>query len=121
MQAITTTATGAKSTGAFEVTLDCTVVVEVSHGDDVQDAGAWNSGTVTMQVSRDKGANWQSFGIALAGTVQGFTEYTHCTYRPLAGGRYYRFLNDGTVAAATSVWVSGAHVNANVYDPSAVT
>ena len=107
MYQLTTAPSATNATGAFEVTLDCTVIADV--------LTTLGGGTLILQHSRDKGANWVA--TAINGTAPTITTLGIFNWS-LAGGRYYRFLNVAATTA-TTVWVSGPHINANVFDPSA--
>ena len=93
-----------KYTGAFETTHDSEVWVDVT--------STFGGGTITMQMSRDKGTTWVTF--TPEGVDETFTTATQKMF-DLMGGYYWRFLNDGT-ADSTVCYVGGNAINVNVQD-----
>jgi hypothetical protein len=108
MHTLTTAVDTTDTTGAFETTMSGKVWVHV--------VSTFGGGTVTMQKSIDKGANWGIF--YPDGVAETFTAETTKLYN-LPGGWYFRLLNDSS-AAATTGYVEGPHIRVNVYDPNAV-
>ena len=112
MHTLTTAVDTTDTTGAFETTMHGKVWLHV--------ASEYGGGVVTMQSSIDQGATWADF--YPDGTLETLTNAGTVTITKLydlPGGLYWRLENDDT-AAATTAYVDGPHIRANVYDPNAV-
>ena len=98
------TTTSAYSSG-FETTKDGKVWVHV-----VTTIG---TGSITMQKSIDRGANWGSF--FPDGAIESFTVDETTKLFDLPGGWYFRFLNVGDTDG-TTCYVDGNALRINVTD-----
>ena len=101
MQQLTAAPLVNDATGVFEVTSDCLVKADI--------LTTLGGGVLVLQHSQD-GTTWVA--TTIAGTAPTLVSSDIHEWL-LPGGRKFRFLNDATVTA-TTIWVSGPHVNVNV-------
>ena len=104
MQALTTATATLADTGVLQVTIDCNVTFYVTT--------TIGTGDIAMKMSLDN-STWVAYSPGVGATAVVITADDAINTYWLPAGAYFKFTNTGNTAA-TTVYVSGHHINVNV-------